>query len=172
MKANPLHWSFRAQFGLGLACCLALLGYALYAQHQMFLDPCPLCIFQRLAFVGMGLAFLAGLLHGPGARGRRVYAVLVLLPALAGVAVAARHLWLQSLPPDQVPACGPGLQYMLDAFPLSKALTMVFSGSGECANADWYFLGLSMPAWTLVWYVALAGLAVWAGFRRHRPGVA
>jgi len=167
MKANPLQWSFRSQFALGLACCLALLGYALYAQHRMFLDPCPLCIFQRLAFVGMGLVFLAGLLHGPGVRGRRGYGLLALLPAAAGVAVAWRHLWLQSLPPDQVPACGPGLEYMLDAFPLSKALSMVFSGSGECANIDWNFLGLSMPAWTLVWYVALAALALWAGWRRR-----
>lgn len=167
MRANPFAWSFRAQFALGLLCCAGLLGYALYAQHRMFLDPCPLCIFQRIAFMGMALVFALGLLHNPGRTGSRIYAVLATIPALAGAGVAARHLWLQSLPPDQVPACGPGLGYMIDAFPLSKALSMVFTGSGECAQLDWQFLGLSMPAWTLLWYLALAGLALWAGFRRR-----
>ena len=93
--------------------------------------------------------------------------MLAALAALVGAAIAGRHVWLQSLPPDQVPACGPGLEYMLEAFPLSKALSMVFTGSGECANVDWSFLGLSMPAWTLLWFLALAVLALWAGFRRR-----
>lgn len=168
-RANPLSWSFRAQFALGAACCAALLGYALYVQYQLFLDPCPLCVFQRIAFVGLGVVFLLGLLHGPGRSGRRAWSLLALVPAGAGVAIAGRHVWLQSLPPEEVPACGPGLDYMLDAFPLGEALSMVFSGSGECAEVDWSFLGLSMPAWTLAWYLLLAGWALWAGFRR-RPG--
>jgi disulfide bond formation protein DsbB len=167
MKANPLAWSFRAQFALGLLCCIALLGYALFVQYRMFLDPCPLCILQRVAFMALGLVLLAGLVHNPGRVGRRVYGLLAAVPALVGAAIAGRHVWLQSLPPDQVPACGPGLEYMLDAFPLSKALAMVFTGSGECANVDWQFLGLSMPAWTLVWFLALGALVVWAGFRRR-----
>ena len=167
MQANPFAWSFRSQFALGAAICLALLGYALYVQHRMFLDPCPLCIFQRVAFLGVALVMLVGLVHNPGRIGRRVYGLLALLPAAAGVGIAGRHVWLQSLPPEEVPACGPGLEYMLEAFPLSRALSMVFTGSGECANVDWQFLGLSMPAWTLLWFVALAGLALWAGFRRR-----
>ena len=169
MNANPLAWSFRHQFLLGLLCCLALLGYALYVQYQMFLEPCPLCVFQRVAFLAAAAVFLLGLLHNPARTGRRVYGALAALATLAGAAIAGRHVWLQSLPPEEVPACGPGLAYMLDAFPLSRALSMVFTGSGECANVDWSFLGLSMPAWTLFWFLALALLALWAGFRRRAP---
>lgn len=164
---NPFSWSFRAQFLFGAVACAALLGYALYAQHKMFLDPCPLCIFQRVVFMGMGVMFLLGALHGPKGWGRKAYGGLVFFIAAIGMGIAGRHVWLQSLPPDQVPACGPGLEYMLDAFPLSKALSMVFTGSGECATVDWSFLGLSMPGWVLVWYVLLGLGALWAGFRRR-----
>ena len=164
---NPFSWPFRAQFLFGVVACAALLGYALYAQYQMFLDPCPLCIFQRMVFIGMGIVFLLGALHGPKGWGRRLYGVLVFFIAMIGVGIAGRHVWLQSLPADQVPACGPGLEYMLDAFPLNKTLSMVFTGSGECANVDWSFLGLSMPAWTLICYVLLGLGALWAGFRKR-----
>ena len=81
--------------------------------------------------------------------------------------VAGRHVWLQSLPPDQVPACGPSLEYMLDAFPLGKTLKMVFTGSGECAEVDWTFLGLAMPAWSLIFFIALGLGALWAGWKRR-----
>lgn len=163
---NPLRWSFRVSFLAGFLACAALLGYALYVQFDLGLEPCPLCIFQRIAFGFMALWFLVGGLHAPRGGGRWVYAVLVLLGALAGVAIAARHLWLQSLPPDQVPSCGPGLAYMLDAFPLSKTVRMVFTGSGECAQINWRFLGLTMPFWTLVWYVLLGAWALHAARRR------
>lgn len=164
---NPFSWSFRAQFLFGAVACAALLAYALYAQYQMFLDPCPLCIFQRVVFIAMGIVFLLGALHGPKGWGRKAYGVLVFFVSMIGVGIAGRHVWLQSLPADQVPACGPGLEYMLDAFPLGKTLSMVFTGSGECANVDWHFLGLSMPAWTLICYVLLGVGALWAGFRRR-----
>lgn len=164
---NPFAWPFRAQFAFGAAACIALLAYALYAQHQMFLDPCPLCIFQRVVFMGMGIVFLIGFLHGPKSWGRKVYGVWVFLISLIGVGIAGRHVWLQSLPADQVPSCGPGLDYMIQAFPLEKVLSMVFTGSGECAQVDWEFWGLSMPAWTLIWYVGLGLGALWAGFRKR-----
>lgn len=163
---NPLRWSFRVSFLAGFVACVALLGYALYAQFDLGVEPCPLCIFQRIAFAFMALWFLVGGLHAPRGGGRRAYAVLVLLGALAGVAIAGRHLWLQSLPPDQVPSCGPGLAYMLDAFPLAKTVKMVFTGSGECAAVNWRFLGLTMPFWTLVWYVLLGAWAPLAARRR------
>jgi protein dithiol:quinone oxidoreductase len=167
MNPNPLVWSFRGQFVLGLVCCAALLGYALYVQYGMFMEPCPLCIFQRIAFAAMGVVFLAGALHGPRSRVmRRIYGGLIALAALIGALIAGRHVWLQSLPADEVPACGPGLAYMLDAFPLSKTLNMVLTGSGECAKIDWHFIGLSMPAWTLVWFVLLGAFGLWAGLRR------
>ena len=142
---------------LGALVCAGLMGYALYAQYVLGLAPCPLCVFQRVAVIALGLVFLVAAAHPAGRTGRRAYAVAIALVALAGAGVAARHLWLQSLPPDRVPACGPGLGFILEAFPPGEALAMVFTGSGECANVDWRFLGLAMPAWVLL---ALAGLGL------------
>lgn len=164
---NPFSWSFRTQFLAGVAVCAGLLGYALYAQYRLFLDPCPLCIFQRVVFIAMGVVFLVGGLHAPRALGRKIYGLVVFFVAMIGVGISGRHIWLQNLPADQVPACGPGLDYMLDAFPLNKTLSMVFTGSGECANVDWHFLGLTMPTWTLICFVLLGLGALWAGFCRR-----
>ncbi|MEL1265037.1 disulfide bond formation protein B [Pseudoxanthomonas putridarboris] len=166
---NPFRWTFRAQYLLGFLICAGLLGFALYLEHFRNLVPCPLCTFQRGAFVLLGVVFLLGALHGPRKRGGRgVYGVLALLAGLVGIGIAGRHVWLQNLPPDQVPACGPDLSYMMDAFPLADVLRKVFTGSGECANVDWSFLGLSMPAWSLLWFAALALWALWAAFRARR----
>lgn len=151
---NSLFTSRMLYLAIFLACA-ALLGYAFYLQHVEYLEPCPLCIFQRIAFFFIAGAALIGAIHGPGRGGALVYTGLIAAGALAGVGVAGRHLWLQSLPPDQVPACGPGLEYMVEQFPLSEVLAMVFTGSGSCATIDWSFLGLSMPAWTLIWYLLL-----------------
>jgi protein dithiol:quinone oxidoreductase len=151
---------------IGFAACAALMGYALYSQHVGGLQPCPLCVFQRVALIALGVVLLAAGLHDPGRRGARVYGVLAGLSALAGVVVAGRHVWLQNLPPEAVPSCGPGLDYLLDTFPLGEALKQVFSGSGECAQVDWTFLGLSMPAWVLIWFVGLGAAAVANNWRR------
>ncbi len=144
-----------------LVCCLGLLGIGLYLQHGVGLEPCPLCILQRVAFLAVGMTAMAAFLHNPGVLGRMFYGLLIALFSLAGAAVAGRNLWLQSLPPNQVPECGPGLDYMLETFPLIKALPMIFQGSGECAKVEWTMLGLSIPAWALGWFVVffLAGLA-------------
>jgi disulfide bond formation protein DsbB len=152
---------------LGAAICAGLMGYALYAQHVLGFEPCPLCIFQRLAVVALGLVFLLAALHGAGGAGRRGYAILMAITALAGMGVAGRHVWLTTLPPERVPACGPGLDFMLEAFPLREALTMVFTGSGECAKVDWQFLGLSMPAWV---FIALLCLGAFGATRNWRAG--
>jgi disulfide bond formation protein DsbB len=155
---------FTARSGniLGLVVCAGMMTFALYSQHVLGLEPCPLCIFQRVAVVGLGLLFLMAAIHSPGRLGRWIYAVLLLLVSLAGSAVSARHVWLQSLPPDQVPSCGPGLDFMLDTFPFTEVLNMVLSGSGECAEVAWSLLGLSMPAWTLIGLLGLGlyGVAV------------
>jgi disulfide bond formation protein DsbB len=145
--------------------CAALLAYAFYAQFYRGLEPCPLCIFQRLGVMALGSVFLLAAVHDPARWGARVYAVLIGATAAAGAAIAARHVWLQHLPPDQVPECGPGLDYMLEVFPLADALTMVFTGSGECAKADWMFLGLTMPAWVLIWFALLGIAGVWVNWR-------
>lgn len=165
---NPSRWSFRAAFATIALACGALLGYAYYAQFVLELEPCPLCIFQRIAMIALFVVALAAAIHAPAGPGRRVYGALASLAALAGVAVAGRHVWLQHLPPDQVPACGPGLDYLLDTFPLTQTLRKVFTGSGECAEIHWRFAGLSMPEWTLICFVLLLAGALHYGFRRHR----
>jgi disulfide bond formation protein DsbB len=150
----------------GFLACVGMMAYALYAEHVLMLMPCPLCVFQRMAVIALGIVFLVASIQNPVGAGRRVYAVLVLLAAGAGVSVAGRHVWLQNLPADQVPSCGPGFEYIIDSFPLADALKMIFTGSGECASIDWQFLGLSMPAWVLI-AVGITGLAgVWNNLRR------
>lgn len=159
--------SFRLGY-LGMALLsAALLGYAYYAQFVLHLEPCPLCILQRVAFMGFFLVCLVAVAHGPRGGGRYVYAALAVVCAVAGLAVAGRHVWLQHLPADKVPDCGPGLGYMLEAFPVSKTIKMVFTGSGECAKVDWQFLGLSMPEWSLLWFAGLLLGAVFFAARRR-----
>ena len=140
--------------------CAALLGYALYVQHVDFLDPCPLCILQRVVFMWIGVVALVALFHNPAATGRWVYAALIAVGGLVGAGISGRHIWLQNLPPDQVPECGMGLDYMLDSMPFMEVLGEVLRGSGECATIDWTFLGLSMPSWTLIWYIGLAAVTI------------
>ena len=142
------------------------MGYALYAEHVLYLMPCPLCVFQRMAVIALGLVFLVAALHNPSGRGSLVYGALVGLAAATGAGVAGRHIWLQNLPADEVPACGPGFEYIVDAFPLSEALRMIFTGSGECATIDWQFLGLSMPTWVLISFVVIGSLGIWNNLRR------
>ena len=167
---NPLRWSYRVNYLFGFFICAALLGFALYAQYVLMMDPCPLCILQRVVFIAMGVLFLVGGLHAPRAGGRSVYAGLLVLVALVGIGIAARHLWIQSLPADQVPSCGAPLGYLLETRAgnggLIGVLVKVLSGSGECAKVQ-PILGLPMPAWSLVWFVLLAALAIVAVKRRR-----
>ncbi|HTV96721.1 MAG TPA: disulfide bond formation protein B [Steroidobacteraceae bacterium] len=159
----------RAANGLGLLACAALLGYAFYAQFGLHLEPCPLCIFQRLGVFATGVAFALAAAQDPLGWGRRVYAALIVLAALATVAIAARQLYIQSLPPGSVPACGASLDFLLKVFPLTQVLEKVLTGSGECAKVDWRFLGLAMPAWVLIAALGLAVWGLWANLRRRRP---
>jgi disulfide bond formation protein DsbB len=154
---------------LGFLACLGLLAYAYYAQFVMHLEPCPLCIFQRVGVFALGVMFLIAALHDPAPLGRRVYAVLIGAAALATVGVALRHVYIQSLPPGSVPACGASLDFMLKIFSLSEVLVKVLSGSGECARITWRFLGLTMPGWVLISAVLLGGWGLWANLRRQPP---
>lgn len=148
-----------------LACC-SMMAYALYAEYQLLLEPCPLCIFQRMAVIAMAIVFLLAAIQNPKDWGRRSYAALIAIAAAAGIGVAGRHVWLQNLPPDEVPACGPGFDYIIDAFPLSEALSLIFSGSGECASIDWDFLGLSMPAVVVIGVLTIGGFGIWVNLRK------
>lgn len=147
--------------------CLALLGYAYYAQFVLHLEPCPLCIFQRVALIALAFVFLLAFAFSKEGRSRLVFAGLIDLVALIGAAIAGWHVWIQNLPPEQVPECGPGLEYMLDVFPLTDTIRMVFTGSGECANVDWSLLGLSMPAWVLIAFIGLGAAGVVNQLRRN-----
>lgn len=167
MRIHP--WlTQRLLFVYGAVLCAALMITALYMQHVLRLEPCPLCIFQRAFVIALGVVMLAGAVHDPRALGRRVYGVLVLLLALLGIAVAGRHVWLQHLPADRVPECGPGLEYMLEAFPLNETLALVFRGSGECAEVQWSFLALSIPEWTLLIFLGLGAFGVYLLATRPR----
>ena len=140
--------------------CLCLLGFGLYLEHVKGLEPCPLCVFQRIAFIAILCVSVIAAIHGPRHWGRYLYNGLLLIASMIGGSIAARQIWLQYLPADQVPECGPGLDYMLDAFPLTKALGMVLRGSGECAEVDWLFLGMSIAEWSLIWFVIFFILAL------------
>ena len=153
----------------GFAACAALLAYAYYTQFVLHLEPCPLCIFQRVGVFALGCVFLLATVHDPVGWGRSVYAVLSALASLATMGVAARHLYIQSLPPDAVPACGAALSYLMKVFSLSEVVVKVLTGSGECAKITWSLLGLSMPGWVLIAALALGSYGVWINLRRQRP---
>ena len=134
--------------------CAGMLGYAIYVQHFDFIDPCPLCVLQRLVYMWIGAVSLLAAIHGPGRAGQWVYGLGVILGGLTGLGIAGRHLWLQSLPAGSVPDCGMGLNYMLETMPFTEVLNQLLFGSGECGEVHWTFLGLSMPGWTFLWYLA------------------
>ncbi len=152
--------TFRRRCAWGALACALGLAFALFSQYAWHLNPCPLCIFQRVALAGAGLFFLLGFAFGPTKRwAQALWMTGTGIFAAAGVGIAGRHVWLQSLPPSEVPSCGPGLEFLLEAFPLQQALAFVLRGSGECAAVEGRFLGLSMPGWTLVLF---SGLVLWA----------
>ncbi len=163
------HWlSRRLLNGLGALVCALGLIFAYYAQFYLELAPCPLCIFQRLALFALGLAFLAATLHHPQDWGAKAYGVLIDLLATVGALIAARHVWLQHLPPEEAPRCGPGLDYMLQTMPLNETLREVLTGSGECAEVSWTLLGFSIPEWTLVLFIGLGLVGVVGNWRLRR----
>jgi disulfide bond formation protein DsbB len=155
---------------LGLLACVGLISYALYVQYGIGLEPCPLCILQRIAVIVIGVLFLLAFLQDPGDKGARVYGVLIDLAALAGVAVAARHIWIIAQPPGTVAECGASLDYMMDVLPLHEVLGKILTGSGECAKIDWEFLGLNMPTWVLICLVLVGGWGLVVNFFARRAG--
>jgi disulfide bond formation protein DsbB len=143
-----------------------MLAYALYAQYRLGLEPCPLCIFQRVALIALGVVFLAAALQHPRAAGRIVYATLIGVAALTTAALATRHLYIQSQPPGSIPSCGAPLDVMLKFSPLTDVVRKVLSGGGECSQVNWSFAGLAMPAWVLLAALGLGVLGVLANSRQ------
>ena len=150
----------RPAYLLGFLVCAALMAWALWLQYGEGLEPCPLCMFQRVAVSVVGIVFLIGAIHNPGRTGAAFYAVLTLIAAGLGGAFAARQIWLQSLPKDQVPACGMGLDYMMNTMPFVDVIRRVLEGSGECAEKGWVFLGLSIAGWTFVFFAGMIAAAI------------
>ena len=143
------------------------MAYALYAQYVLLLEPCPLCLFQRFAVIGLGVVFLFAALHNPDRTGARAYGALLAIVALAGIAVAARHIWVQAQPPGSIASCGPSLSYLFDIMSVFEVVKKVFTGSGECQHIDAIF-GISWPWWT---GGAMAGLGIFgvlANFKLRR----
>jgi disulfide bond formation protein DsbB len=147
---------FRGEFILGLIACAAILGVALYMEFFMGLDPCLLCMSQRFIYLGMAFVFMLAALHNPYFGGHNRYGLLLFLLSLTGLALASRQLYLQNLPADLVPACGPSFSYMLDAFPFTDVLVTMIKGSGSCAEVQWSFLSLSIAGWSFVLFSLLA----------------
>ena len=150
----------------GFLACAGMMGFALYAQYVLLLDPCPLCVFQRVATIALGLVFLVAALLNAGVLGSRLYGVLVILTAGFGVGVAIRHVRLQNMPSDEVPSCGPGFEFFLENFALFDALSLIFKGSGECADVVWRMLGLSMPTWVIIGLGGLGIAGIYNNFRK------
>lgn len=151
---------------LAFLVCAALLGFGLWLEHAEGLEPCPLCVVQRIEFIGIGLLGLAAALHAPQRLGRRLYAGLMLLFGAAGIASAGRQIWLQGLPPDQLPACLPSLEYMMEALPFQDIVRLMLHGTADCAEVTWSLFGLSIPEWSLLAFAGLSGLALLQLLRR------
>jgi disulfide bond formation protein DsbB len=150
----------RPAYVLGALVCLGLIGWALWLQHGLGLEPCPLCVFQRIAVIAIGVIFLVAAIHNPGWVGAAVYGGLTLVVGSVGAGLAAWHVWIQAQPKGAVAACGMSLNYMLETLPLTEVIGKVLKGSGECAEQGWLFLGLAIPSWTFVFFVAMVVAAL------------
>ena len=135
--------------------CIGLLVFGLYLEHVQGLEACPLCIFQRIAYTAIIFIALIGAIHNPRNLLQNIYKLLMVISAITGAAIAGRQIWLQHLPPELVPECGPGLDYMFNVFPFGEALKMIFTGSGECAEVKWRFIGLSIAEWSLIMFIGI-----------------
>ena len=138
----------------------SLLGYAAYSMKILGLEPCTLCITQQFFYCLIGLSAFVSFLHNPGINASRVYSFFLSLFSLAGIWISGRQVWLQGLPEDEVPLCGPPLEYIIDVFPFADVINALFMGDGNCAEIPWEFLGLSMAGWSLVWFLIILFLGL------------
>lgn len=147
--------------------CAGLIGFALYLQHSLGLEPCPMCILQRYAFILVGVIGLAAAIHNPALWGRRIYGGLLVIMAATGGGVAIRHVYLEHNPP-KIFDCGADVGFMLESFPLTEALPMIFRGTGDCTKVPWRFLGLSIAEWSLICFATLIVAAIVAAVIKRR----
>ncbi len=163
-------FGYRALSLYGLTACVGALLFAVfYLEKTLFLDPCPLCVLDRVVFAALGLVFLIALVQGARPVFAKLYGLVTVVLCLTGIGLASRHVWLQGLPEDQVPECGPDIYFMLDTLPLLEVIKASLSGSGSCAEVNWTFLGLSIPEQTLLLFCALLILSVAQILRARKP---
>jgi protein dithiol:quinone oxidoreductase len=153
--------SGRTGYLLGFFACFGLVTVALVIQTHYHLEPCPLCISQRIVFMGLGLLFLIAAFIKPTSIFKKIFTLLQVLTAMGGAGVSIRHWYLQAHRESIIADCGVGFDYMFDNFPLQKALTLVFRGTGDCAAIDWTLLGLSIPQLALIAFISFAGYALY-----------
>ncbi|WP_263081600.1 disulfide bond formation protein B [Endozoicomonas sp. Mp262] len=158
----------RVLFLLAALSCAGLIGFALFLQHIEGLEPCPLCISQRIVVIAIGLAALVATIHNPGHLGYKIYGVLTSLLGASGMALASRQIWIQHLPPEQVPSCMPGVEYLVDILPLTEFVKIMLTGTGDCAEIQWTFLGLTIPGWTLLTFAGFTVFGIYEIFRKRR----
>jgi disulfide bond formation protein DsbB len=159
--------SHRTTNFIGLIICFVLLATSFYLEFNIKLEPCPLCIIQRFLFIILALLFFFGMFLKPQKK-HKVYYFFIFFISAIGAVIAARHVWITTLPPDQVPSCGASLHYMLEVLPVNQAIQMIFQGTGNCAKVTWRFLSLSIPEWSLIFFILLAGIGLWQMFRARR----
>jgi disulfide bond formation protein DsbB len=151
----------------GAAACSGMFAFALYTQYFENLEPCPLCIFQRITVVALGLAFLAAAIHNPRGRGAWLHVGLIGVAALVTIGVAGRHLYIQSQPAGSIPACGAPLNVLMQMFHTWQVVVKVLHAGGECAVVNWTLWGVSMPGWVLFCALILGGAGVIANMPRR-----
>jgi disulfide bond formation protein DsbB len=151
----------RTWFLFGFLSCIGMELGAIYFQFVVKLEPCPLCITQRLIVISLALVFLSGTIHNPGTAGIRIYAGLAAVASLAGASVAAYHLMIQLLPHEELSSCGPGASYILEHYKVADVVRLFLTGTGDCTEVVWTFLGLSMPFWVGLSFVGIFALCVW-----------
>ncbi len=157
----------RSLFLSAFIFCLAIIGGALYLEHVLGQQPCPLCIVQRVCVIVFGLVCLLAAVHAPGRGGQRAYALLAMLSAAAGVGTAGRQVWLQNVPADELPACLPSLDYMMQALPFQDIVRLVLHGSADCAEVNWTLFGMSIPEWSLMAFALMIVFSLYQLLRRN-----
>ena len=151
---------------LALGCVGLMMVAVFYFQNYVGLEPCYLCITQRAFVIAVGLICAMAALHNPSTKGQRLYAGLYVSAAMGGGFFSIKQLWLQSLPEEKVPACGPPADYLFEAFSAYDAISMLLRGDGNCAEIQWQLLGLSMPGWLLVAFIGFIGVGVMQFYRK------
>jgi len=154
----------------GALACATMMGFALFAQFGLHLQPCNMCVLQRICVITLGLVFLAAAAQNPGPLGARIYALLILIAGAAGVAVAARHIWISMQPLGSLPSCGADFYTMVEMLPITTVVAKIWNGGGECQLVLWRFLGLSMQTWVLIGAGGLGLLGIAGNLALERAG--